>query len=424
MRSPSRYGLWLSVLLLTACQRPSAPRQIPSGPAPAWQKVLSQKLQEYAEEQLPTLSADEMEEVLDILDLSLSGATGHRQAAHRWTEYEPAWLTAAMLQIVEGRSADAKLKRAAYAWLQEHGTEAMLPRLTLRLKYEKDWVANVDIAIGLWRWGSGAGLFPLITILRTEEGVAELEQARWAAVQAIQQLPPAPGWEPGRSFDEDWQHLLDIAQSWDQHHFFPGYSDQQPSRAVRASLWKILSQFRSQPLRPVDDARYICVRSPSWAFSALCQLCRDENRYVREHALQSLAWIGAPVGDWAVRTHFDLRTHYAPLLADARLRARVLEAMGASSLATMQDDILPWLEAEDLEWSTAAADALLRCSDAQILRPIQAFLATQPILSSEGKYSLELLWQALDPSHKASVPPNLSASEQTRREEWLAARNP
>ncbi|PCJ53832.1 MAG: hypothetical protein COA70_06595 [Planctomycetota bacterium] len=391
--------------------------------APTWKTVVENQLQAYAGEGLPDISLEDQEDILDLIDLSLTHDKGYRQAHQVFDNSKQDWLTSVMLALVEGRDADAEIKAEAYRWLSVQGVEAMLPRLTLRLKYEKDWAANVDIALGLLRFGCGAGLEPLVIILRTEEGITDLDRARWAAIEALKALPPKTGWIPGENFDDDWKRLLEIETAWRLTHMIPDQvHPAEPSRGYRAEVWKTLAQFRSQRLRPVDDARYLLMRQPSWAFTAIVHTTYDEVWYVREHALQTLAWIGAPIGVWAKRTELSLESQLAPLLGDLRLRGRVLEAMGATGLAEMQAAILPWLREGNLEESTAAADALLRCANRDIVRPIEALLASTPYLSPEGNYALECLLHAFDAEYIMQIPDGIDPSEITRRDRWAAQR--
>ncbi|MFK5955442.1 MAG: hypothetical protein QM477_03245 [Planctomycetota bacterium] len=391
--------------------------------APGWTPVVQNHLDSFAEDALPQSTAEEQAEVLDLLDLSLSSDKGHHQANHVLNAEKPDRVTSIMLALVEGREANTEIKAEAYKWLSKHGVEAMVPRLTLRFKYEKDWAANVDMTTGLLRFGCGAGLAALITILQTEEGVNDLDHARWSAIAALRNLPPAPGWVPGENFDSDWQRLLTVEREWRSSHVLSGFEDSPaPSRGYRAEIWKTLAKFRSQPLRPVDDARFVLMRQATWAFPAIVETTYDENGYVREHALQTLAWTGSPIGVWATRTDFDLAGQLAPLLGDGRLRGRVLEAMGASGLSVMQNAILPWLREGNREESTAAADALLRCANRDILRPIESLLASSPTLSPEGHYALECLRHALDQEYVKQTPVGVDPSEISRRNRWASER--
>ncbi|MGB0952673.1 MAG: hypothetical protein ACPG31_05585 [Planctomycetota bacterium] len=418
-------ALFLSVAVLPmACNGGAQNETNSEVAAPEWEPVLELRAASFIDDELPELSEEEVLEAIDLLDLSTLDANSYRRAMGQLDGKGAEWSTAAMLQIVEGRVAEPYLRSEAYMWLAAHGVEAMVPRLLLRLKYEKDWSANVDIAVALLRFDNGAGLDPLVTILRTEEGVPELDKARWAALAALEKLPPYPGWTPGESFGSDWERLVAVDEAWRLDRRLPGVAEAgPPSRALRAAVWKTLRKFRGQRLRPVDDARFALTRMHAWVFEPLVETASDVDPYVREHALQTLSWVGPPVGRWATEQGFDLHKQYAALLSDGRLRPRVLEAMGASGLAVMQDSILLWLREGNLEESTAAADALLRCADAQVQRPIEVLLNSDALLSPEGRWSLECLRAALQPGYQAVPPEGLDPSEKTRRERWAAERS-
>ncbi len=97
--------------------------------------------------------------------------------------------------------------------------------------------------------------------------------------------------------------------------------------------------------------------------------------------------------------------------------------MGASGLPTMQQALLPWLQQGGLEESTAAADALLRSADQDLLRPIVALLSSDAALGPEGRYSLELLRSRLDATYTPAIPAGLDPSERARRDRWASARD-
>lgn len=423
-RFPTACGLVLLASIgILACSDGTTGSGVSEIAAPEWRPVLELQAASFADDELPVLSEKDLGEILDLLDLGTLDAASLRRARAALADLGEDRCTAAMLQIVEGREAEAYLRTEAYRWLAEFGVEAMVPRLLLRLKYEKDWTANVDIAVALLRYDNGAGLDSLIAILRTEEGIPELDQARWAALAALEKLPPHPGWTPGESFGGDWDRLLAVDEAWRLHRVLPGLeAPGPPSRALRAEVWKTLRKFRAQRLRLVDDARFALTRMHAWVNGPLVETASDLDPYVREHALQTLSWIGNPVGRWAEEQGYDLHTPYAALLSDGRLRPRVLEAMGASGLPVMQDSVLLWLREGDYEESTAAADALLRCADAKVLRPVEAFLASDLPLSPEGLWSLGCLRASLDPNYTPTTPEGLDPSEKTRRERWASER--
>jgi len=97
---------------------------------------------------------------------------------------------------------------------------------------------------------------------------------------------------------------------------------------------------------------------------------------------------------------------------------RSVEAIGASGLSSMQNFLLPWLRTGNLEEITAAADALLRCADEQILAELSALLNSETPLSPEARYSLQLLLTPGGTVAPLTLPAGLDPSEATRRVQW------
>lgn len=169
---PVRAGALL-LLLAGACSRgdqaigPRGP-----WPTPETRPVLTERLAEYAEEGLPTVDEDQVAEVQDLLLLSRESGRNGSRAIERLAEMEPRFVASAALTLVETHNMDLETRTAAYGWMRIDGPVAMLPRLTLRLKYEKDWPSNVDIARALLKHGNGAGLDALVAILQAEPSIA------------------------------------------------------------------------------------------------------------------------------------------------------------------------------------------------------------------------------------------------------------
>jgi len=424
---------WLPLLLcLTACGRSVAPTPnvADSYPPPEWQPVLTQRLAEFQDEGLPPLDEADTLDIQDLLLLSQENGRNGSRARQGLADLAPELVTAACLTLVETHNMDLETRLAAYAWMRGHAPIAVLPRLSLRLKYEKDWPANVDIARTLLHYGSGAGLDALIAILQAESGGERIELARFLAMEALAELPTADSTKRD-GFEANWQHLLALQSQWARWRRLPAADNVANSptdlapRPLRAEMWRMAARLRSQPLRPVDDARFVFVRLPRSAFPLLLETTRDQDRYVREHALQTLEWIGHPVGRWA-QEHPELVL--PPLLAlrgDPLLRPRLFGALGAMGLPELAPEILPWLRDGNLEESTAAADALLRCADQSSLRALQAAQASlQEQFSPEARYSLELLLAQLEEQdiEQLTVPPELDPSEAERRRQWALAR--
>ena len=412
-----------TALLLGSCARQEDGTTQATETAP-WRPVVSEQLEAFAAEGLPEVTQDTIDDFIEAMELAeSSGQTAVRFRA-RLEQAEPLVLTSALLEIVESRDYDLVDKGRAYAWLRAKGSECMVPRLTLRLKYEKDWVANVDIALALLKFGSGAGLQAFRNILGTEEFAndANLEYARFRTMQGLSFLPANNTWKAGDGFASDWQRLLDVQDFWFKHRELPDHEKTPPSRDQRAELWRMMARLRSQPLRPVDDARFVMSRMPNWVFEPLTETILDEDRYVREHALQTLAWIGYPVGRWARQDGIDLTARYLIPLATPRLRPRVLEAMGASGLSSMGTPLLAWLQTGNMEEITAAADALLRCADEEALPEVAAVLTSDSLLSPESRYSLKLLLSDDQGLEDVELPVGLDSSGGKRRLAWRMER--
>ena len=412
------------IAVLGACGKSPEPANV-AQPVEIWRAVVSDQLADFAEEGLPEISSEEIDDVLESMELAEAGGQMSKRFRTRLEQADPLQLSAVLLAIVEDRTSEAVDKTRAYAWLRARGHEAMLPRLTLRLKYEKDWVANVDLALALLKHGSGAGLQALQHILATEVTAdqATLEYARFRTLEALAALPENKQWQAGTGFDADWLRLLDVQKAWDQNRQLPDTAAVNPSRAQRAEVWRMMARLRSQPLRPVDDARFVLVRMPNWVFEPLSSTVLDENRYVREHALQTLAWIGYPVGRWAQQNGIDLSARYQTALASPGVRPRVMEAMGASGLASMQTELVYWLQNGNLEELTAAADALLRCANEASFAELSAYLAADAMLSPEARYSLQLLFTEADAVSELTLATGLDASEGKRRQQWRLQRS-
>jgi hypothetical protein len=413
----------VGALTLGACSKTAELPRAESQVAP-WRAVVEEQLANYSQDGLPEVDQNQVDEYLESMELAEAGGKMSKRFRTRLEQAEALELSSALLTIVEDRTVDAADKTRAYGWLRARGDQAIVPRLTLRLKYEKDWVANVDIALTLLNHGSGAGLQALHNILATEVTAdqATLEYARFRTMEALAFLPISNQWQPGNGFDSDWQHLLEVQSGWEKTRQLPGATALEPSRALRAEAWRMMARLRSQPLRPVDDARFVFVRMPNWIFEPLSATVLDNNRYVREHALQTLAWIGYPVGLWAQQNGVDLTARYKTAAGSAAVRPRAMEAMGASGLASMETELLYWLQTGNLEEITAAADALLRCASEDSFAQLSAHLASDAMLSPEARYSLQLLFTQSDAVGDLALPQGLDSSEAKRRQQWRLQR--
>jgi HEAT repeat protein len=378
---------------------------------------------------LPVLTQARIAEVADFLDATRSSGRLAQSAGQRLAQMPAAERASAYLSMVEDRETPVELRQMAYADLRDHAPDEILPRLCLRLKYEKDSWSAIAIAHALLLRGNGAGLDALIAILGANPETATAEANRSYAADLIRILPVQSDWVPGQSFEGDWQRLLTARSSWNNHRLLASDEAPQPefSPAMQAELWRMIARFNSQPLRPVDDARFVLTRQRGAVVPMLLQAARDPDRYVREHALQTLSWIGNAVGHWSLTHDFDYIAELRPILNDPLSRTRGLEALGAAGLSAAATVLWPWLLQGSMEERSAAADALLRCAGPEQLPVLQDFLQNPSAqLGPEANYSLYSLLFALDSTLPTNYPAAslqaLAETEKHRRNRWLSER--
>jgi len=419
MRPASSFLPWLA--LLGACAEViEPPPVVPQLAAPDLSPVVATALTQFSSHGLPVVEADEVRDAADLLDLWSSGGPGSERAARALEQENSYHLAASLLTLSEDLASSDEARSAAAAWLAARAPAAALPRLTLRLKYEKNWVASADLARGLLRLGSGAGIEALIAILREDAREEEMyREARAHAAQALLTLPPRDGWEPGADFVADWERLLEVRAEWDRTRMLPGRLAPAGSNPDQeAEVWRMIEWLRSQPLRPVDDARFVLARAPAdFAYAALLAASREQDRYVRDHVLETISWIGTPIGTWAERSGVDAATSLAELIGDAATRPRAIEALGALGDPRATAWVAPWLFGSPEE-CTAAADALLRCAGPEILPA----LATASGFTPEATFSLALLRRRFDPNQPEPNSDALDPAEAARRLQWDAQR--
>lgn len=412
-----------AALLAAACSEEAPDPRANTAAQPDYRPVIEKKLGEWAPYGLPDPDERKVREVRELLDAATLTGRVAQGAARSLDQMEPALLAAALIEIVEGRDFSDPLRPAAYARLRGMALPATLPRLVLRLKYEKDWTANVDLAATMLALGYGSGLDALIVILK-EEGADWAEEARRSAAQVLAQLPPQEGWNPGADWEADWGRLIEVERRWALYRKLaddrPPDTDLPPP--LRAEVWRMIAKLESQPLRPVDDARYVLSRLDGRIVPELCAALEDEDHYVREHVLQTLAWMGPCVGHWARRTGYDYLERLQRAMGDPRQRARVLETLGASGMPEAAALVLPWLGEGDIEEITAAADALLRCAGPRHLVELQAFEGDAIEWSPEARYSYALLMAEISDRPPPDPPAELDSAEKVRRDRWLALR--
>ncbi len=422
MRFPGRpwttsCAVWL--LVLGGCARgghgtASSSRPLP--PPPPHRAVIDEHLSAAKGHGLPNCSAEEAAEVGELLDATQVGGHLGAMARRDLASREDPELCAALLTLLETHGTPTSRREQAYALLRKRALPAAVPRLILRLKYEKDWSANATLAATLLRFGNGAGLIALHNVLATESAPAAARSAA-AAV-----LPELPGASTDMGFPALWQQLLSVEGTWNRNHLLPGWKAEQGGPELEAEVWRMIARLRSQPLRPVDDARYVLSRMRCGVVvPALLEAGFDTDPYAREHAFQTLGWIGYPVGRWARRSGFPYLERLRPALGDPVIRLRVLEALAAAGNDEAALLALPWLERGNRDETTEAANTLLRCASSALF-PVARRVLAAATLSPEARWSLLLLLHDGESGPSPTPPPGLADGERIRRLAWARAR--
>ena len=261
--------------------------------------------------------------------------------------------------------------RAHCAWqLAAAGQEWIVPRLVLRLKYEKDHDAAIWIASTLGRFGNYAGLLALENV-RDQGITAELRGSAAARLAELAQ---------GAGLDDP----AELRRLWDAGDPEGRLPARERGPRYELEVWRKIQGLDDFQLRPVDDGRFVLSRLGALAATRLGRALHDESEYVRIHATQSLERMGPrawPAADELTAALDDptLAPHAAaalgtlrdpaaePALAarlgpehDLGLRiacARALGWLGLPRATTALRSLLA--EGEALELRQAAAESIL-----------------------------------------------------------------
>lgn len=228
--------------------------------------------------------------------------------------------------------------RAQCAWqIRAAGLDEAVPRLVLRLKYEKDGATVVWIADALASFGYLAGLEGL----RVLRDTARDESVRTDALERLDALAAERGFVDGEElYAAWWRGDLDAK-----------LPPREPSDALRREVWDRIGRLSEWDLRRVDDARFVLSRIEGWVVPMLAAALHDEDVYTRVHAAQCLERRGP-----RARAAVD---ELIAALADTRLApgaAAALAAIGDRGAGRAIEDLLR--STRDVELRVAAARAL------------------------------------------------------------------
>lgn len=254
--------------------------------------------------------------------------------------------------------------------------DRVVPRLVLRLKYEKDYETVAWLADALARLGALAGLEALevLAARAPDDALRAKSAARLAELAREHGLAQAADIRPR------WSEGLLAARG-------------EPSPALVLEGWRWIARLGDWNLRPVDDARFVLVGLEDWIVPMLAEALHEDEVHVRLHAAQALERRGARARGAAPELEAALREpRLAPAAADA------LGALGVASVAPVLESAAR--TSLDPELRAAATRALGRLGLPRSRPTLEALFASADSYDLRQTAAQALL--ALDPAHPAA----------------------
>lgn len=280
---------------------------------------------------------------------------------------------AALLDGLETTDVPALRVQCAYR-LGQAGDDRVVPRLILRLKYEKDLQTVYWLVDALARFGHLDGLEPLVVVWSRAEG-----ELREHAAARLAELAQEHG-------------CADVDELRARRREGRLASRATPSPALVREGWRWIARLGEWQLRGVDDARYVLVALEDWIVPLLAETLHEEDVHVRLHAAQCLERRG--------RRAAAASAELEAALAEPRIAptaAAALASVGASEAAPALERAAA--ESPDPELRVAAARALGGLGLARSRPVLEALLAEAPTLDLRQAAAQSLL--LLDPAHEA-----------------------
>ena len=237
--------------------------------------------------------------------------------------------------------------RAQAVWrLASSRHDHLLPRLILRLKYEKDAEAVIWLAATLARMGSFAGLDGLCVL---RDG-APSEELRATSAARLAEIVERTGAADSEELVRDWKSGALEAR-------LPAA---EPSERLRCEAWRLIAGLSEWNLRGVDESRFVLSHLGAWVAVPLAAALHDADVYTRVHAAQCLERMGPRAR--AAGPELVLA------LAEPRTAPAAAAALGAIGFEPAGPDLEAMLAGSaDLELRVAAARALEKFPSASAL---------------------------------------------------------
>ncbi len=312
--------------------------------------------------------------------------------------------------------------RAHAAWRLGEGTqEWIVPRVILRLKYEKDHDTAIWIGQVLGHFGNFSGLGALVEIAYKSPD-ADL---RGSAQARLQEIQTDTGFEDPFALSEAWL-------AGDPEDRIPD-----PVRTPRfdVEVWRRLSRLPEFPLRGVDDSRWICSGLGPHAAKILAQALHDTDPHIRVHTAQCLERMEgratvavddlvAGLADSELCTNAanaleaigDARAE-PPLLAlvdpptELRLRLAAVRALGGlgNELSSATGEALRRIfdAAETPELRQAAGESLVRTGGGttDVVRALAEMLVSELVEPISTETVLRTwIWERIEAGEEAATP--------------------
>ena len=375
------------LLALAACSRPattpSAPPQ-PNDPPPPRLVAHEATLTRLAASGPAAPEAKKLGELAELAELAFGSASSDRRLAgrsHAALRDDPAARWGLEIAI---RHDDVAIRRGALALLAEQPRQASWPDLLMRLKYELQPFARLDVLRALALHGNAAGLAELAASFQRTD-LAETAGAY--AIEILQKCGRDPGTAP--SWEVLGKGLQELAHEWASTGKAPALPQPVPEpELLRARLCRHLAALNGFQLRPVDDARFVLSRSGGLGLELLTPCLLASEPLLRSHALeicQQLGVVAAPLTEPVLS-----------LLGDPLTRAEAVRALGRMRATQAAPRIRAWLDHPALEVRCAAAGALGPLGDRSAIGILRGLMddARQPLdLRVQAAFSLAIFEQ-------------------------------
>jgi hypothetical protein len=190
----SKYLSLLIAVLVYSCSQQNEVTLVTTLEKHSFDEVIEQHLADASA--WPEFGIERANEIIEEFDMAELGGVEGQWAQRRVNRLGNNEIQHALLLIVETDKQNTALRRRAYSLLANRDWQSsnrFIPRLTLRLKYEKDWPSNIIIARALANVGSLAGIDAVKSILLNsgEDEIDDLDLAKSLAAEFISEINSA-----------------------------------------------------------------------------------------------------------------------------------------------------------------------------------------------------------------------------------------